>query len=122
MFENVDLSNLDPVVAVALLIVVLVIAGMKFVEWISPQKNKEKNGVLKLHESPCGPLIQITTMFDSFAKAQTETMANIHNGLNSNARAVKEIETRFGDEMTAMGKEITRLATIIEERIPKKGA
>ena len=52
---------------------------------------------------------KLETLYEEHCKVQSETLATIHNGLNSNAKALVDNT-----------KELVRLSTIIEERIPKK--
>lgn len=63
---------------------------------------------------------RVDTLFEEHCKVQGETLALIHNGLNSNAKAVLDISKELSAFKTEVSKEITKLATIIEERIPKK--
>ena len=63
---------------------------------------------------------RVDTLFEEHCKVQGETLALIHNGLNSNAKAVLDLSKELSMFKTEVSKEITKLATIIEERIPKK--
>ena len=63
---------------------------------------------------------RVDTLFEEHCKVQGETLSLIHNGLNSNAKAVLDLSKELSFFKTEVLKEITKLATIIEERIPKK--
>ena len=63
---------------------------------------------------------RVDTLFEEHCKVQGETLSLIHNGLNSNAKAVLDLSKELSFFKTEVSKEITKLATIIEERIPKK--
>jgi len=114
MLNITDFQSVDSTVAIVFLLVVLVLAGIKFIEWLLPNGKKKDNG--KKHETPCPKLVEVSTLFGAHEKMQTETMATIHNGLNTNANAVKDISEALKKNTTA----VAVLTAIINERIPSK--
>lgn len=74
-----------------------------------------KNGSTNNHPL-CREIIELQAIFSGHEKLQTETMASIHNGLNSNANAIKDITNALNENT----KQIAVLTAVIEERLPKK--
>lgn len=68
---------------------------------------KQKNGIKDNYQDV--KITRLETLYETHCKANEEAFATIHNGLNTNTRVIGE-----------MTKELTRLTTIIEERIPKR--
>ena len=65
-------------------------------------------------------LVRSEVMFTEHCKTQTETLAVIHNGLNTNAHAIDNIRQEMAQFRTDVSTQLATLTTIINERIPKK--
>jgi hypothetical protein len=60
-------------------------------------------------------LIKVETLFEEHCKVQAESLACIHNGLNSNANAIKDLAKGLADNT----KELAVLNKTIELKFPK---
>ena len=92
---------------------VVAIAGFKALEYVTALAFK-KNG--KTEHLLCPQVISLSALFEAAEKGRTEKDAIIHNGLNTNANAVKELASELNKNTIA----IEKIATIIDERIPRK--
>lgn len=85
-----------------------------FFAYLGKRKLEEKE------KSPSHPLcpkvIELSALFESASKMQAEKDAIIHNGLNTNANAIKDVSKALEQNTLTIAK----LSTIIDERIPKK--
>ena len=90
------------------------VAIKDFFAYLSKKKTDEKE------KSPAHPLchkvIELSALFESSNKMQAEKDAIIHNGLNSNANAIKDLSKALADNTTS----IAVLNATINERLPKK--
>jgi hypothetical protein len=79
-------------------------------------ESEQKRDEIALKHPLCAEIISLSALFKSHEEVQKETFATIHNGLNTNAGAIKEIAYALGENTKA----IAVLTAIINERIPKK--
>lgn len=78
---------------------------------------EEKRDAISQRQHPlCPEIISLSALFKSHEEVQKESFATIHNGLNTNANAIKDITSALARNTTA----IEVLTAIINERIPKK--
>jgi len=84
-----------------------------FFAYLGKKKEKQINPI---GHPLCREVIELSALFESSNKMQSEKDAIIHNGLNSNANAIKDIYSVLSQNTIA----IKELQTIINERIPKK--
>jgi hypothetical protein len=84
----------------------------EFFNWLGKGNEKSKK------DDKNERLIKVETLFTEHCKVQGESFATVHNGLNSNANAIKDISNALQKNTEA----IAVLTTMINERIPKIGA
>jgi hypothetical protein len=61
-------------------------------------------------------IITLQILFQQHEKMQAETMGVIHNGLNTNGNAIKDVANALHE----LDKTVATLRATIEERIPQK--
>lgn len=123
--ETIDLTQILLQAGISGLMAIVIIAY-----WYFDSKKKREALVIKDDEKKDGTdemarelnshqevrLAKVETLYEEHCKVQTEALACIHNGLNTNANAIKDLAKAITDN----SKEIAVLTAIINERIPKK--
>jgi len=123
--ETIDLTQILLQAGISGLMALVIIAY-----WYFDSKKKRETLIIKdddrkddtdevareLNDKQEVRLTKIETLYEEHCKVQSEALACIHNGLNSNTNAIKDLAKSLSDNTTA----IAVLTAIINERIPKK--